>query len=88
MTLVATLSNLKRGVASVTLASAAPFEGCDVNSNPFPGDRDIGVRRGHHPFPTSPRTVWRLASMAVRSCFFISYAPYLPFPVHILGSIT
>src|SRR5258708_2044085 len=30
-------------LGGVTLASAAPFEGCDVNSNPFPSDHDIGV---------------------------------------------
>ena len=45
-------------LGGVTLASAAPFEGCDVNSNPFPGDHDIGAG-GSLPFPTLPRTVWR-----------------------------
>src|ERR1700730_17727542 len=30
-------------LGGVTLASAAPFEGCDVNSNPFPSDHDISV---------------------------------------------
>ena len=44
-------------LGGVTLASAAPFEGCDVNSNPFPGDHEIDVW-GSLPFPTLPRTVW------------------------------
>ena len=43
MSLVATLSNLKRGLAALPWPAAAPFEGCDVNSNPFPTDHDIGV---------------------------------------------
>jgi hypothetical protein len=30
-------------LGGITLASAAPFEGCDVDSNPFPSDHDIGV---------------------------------------------
>src|SRR6516225_1539519 len=30
-------------LGGVTLASVAPFEGCDVNSNPFSSDHDIGV---------------------------------------------
>lgn len=31
-------------LGGVILATAAPFESCDVNSNPFPSDHDIGVR--------------------------------------------
>src|ERR1700730_5332660 len=32
-----------RRLGGVTSASGAPFEGCDVNSNEFPSDDDIGV---------------------------------------------
>jgi len=64
-------------LGGVTLASAAPFEGCDVNSNPFPSDHDIGAG-GSLPFSHVAENRLATASMAVRSCFFKSLMlPYL-----------
>ncbi len=81
-------------LGGVTLASAAPFEGCDVNRNPFPSDHDIGVGRITTLFPRC-REPSGDGFDGVRSCFFKSLMrphPPLskrwPFSVQNLGSIT
>ena len=43
MSLVATLSNLKRGLAALPWPVPRRLRVRDVNSNPFPSDHDIGV---------------------------------------------
>jgi len=49
-------------LGGVTLASAAPFEGCDVNRNPFSSDHDM-ASGGSLPFsrvaPASCSQQWR-----------------------------
>ena len=58
-------------LGGATLESAAPFEGCDVNCNPFPSDNDIGVG-GSLPFTHVAENRPATASMAVCSCLFKS----------------
>jgi len=61
-------------LGGVTLARAAPFEGCDVNSHPIPSDREIGTG-GSRLSSHVAENLLPTASMAARSCFFKSLMP-------------